>query len=84
MTNGRSVVVLFLCAFVFSLLILRMFFSSFHQAMYCLMQCHYMVGITAVLQLSRCHPAKYMSPQQFAFVTLSGVLKISSSIHVQM
>lgn len=68
---------LFLC-------FLYMFFSSFHQVVYYLMQCHYIVEIAAVLQFSRCHPARYVSLQQFAFVTPSGMLKISSSFHVEI
>lgn len=60
------------------------FFSSFHQVVQYLMQCHYIAEIAAVLQFSKCHPAKYVSLQQFAFIILSGVLKISSSIHVQI
>lgn len=47
------------------------------------MQCHYIVEIAALLQFPGCHSARYVSLQQFAFVTLSGVLKISPSIHVQ-
>lgn len=49
-----------------------------------LMQCHYVVEIAALLQFPGCHSARYVSLQQFAFVTLSGMLKISPSIHVQI
>lgn len=61
-----------------------MIFSSFHQVVHYLMQCHYTVEIAALLQHPGCHSARYVSLQQFAFVTLSDVLKISPSIHVQI